>query len=982
MRNPSEMAAGHRRGSRRQVVALGVFIVLIVLVLSLRGISVFFTDFLWFKSVHLAGVWSSVLLAKIELAVFFTLVGALMSFISLTIAQRIMDKSVPNDSASEELINRYRSATSRFPRIGRIVVSAVIGLLLGVGTSSQWQTWLLFRNSVPFGIKDPQFHLDASFFVFRLPFYLFLVHWVFVALTLVFLLTTGAHYLSGNITTQGKRPRVSPPVKAQLSLILGLMALVKAFGYYFQRYQLDLSTRGVVQGASYTDVHAQLPALNMLIVISLASFALLIFNIRRQGWVLPAIGVGLWAFLSVVLGAVYPAIIQNFVVQPSQATKELPYIGRNIVATRYALGLDGVSQQSFQVNDNLSQNQLLQSANALRAVRLWGTNTPLQTVNKLQDIRSYYQFNSINADRYKINGVTTPVIVGIRQLNAANLPSNSWVNQHLQYTHGYGAVLAPANQITQDGNPSFAIRDVPPVSTGGTKTITQPQVYYGQQVPGYVVADTKQPEVDYQTSTGASVETSYAGTGGVRLSSELVKAAFAMRFGDINLLISGLITNQSKIMFNRDIQARIQKAAPFLSLGSNPYPVILSGKIYWVQNAYTTSAYYPYSQTADTSALNPASGLAANSFNYVRNSVKVLVDAYNGTMTFYVTDPTDPIIRSYEKMFPSLFTPASKMSQGLINHLRYPNDMFTVQAAAFGRYHITNPTAFYNAGDAWTLAQNPGNGVPTSTPQTVFGASGTSTQNARMQPLYELIQLPGTNTLSFCIVEAYVPVSQNDVQQNLTGMLVARSDPGHYGQLIDYVTPRGQQIDGPQLINARINATTAVSQQISLLDQHGSQVQLGSVMMIPIQQSLLYVRPLYVESTQNPLPEIKQVIVVYGTQVAMEPTLAGALNDIFGVSVPGLQGSAQVSSGVGSGGPSVPSSVSLSGLASSISQASSLYDKAQAALKAGNLAQYQKDVNALGSLLASTQSLSGFPQSSTGSSASTTSTTLAKTAKG
>ena len=980
MRAPSEMAGGQRRGSRKQIVAISVVVIALIVILSLRGIAVFYTDYLWFGSVHLTQVWEGVLGAKIELSVFFSALAIIGTYVSLAIAQRIADKTPPPENQPDDLVKRYRSATVRFPRLGRIVASVLVGLLVGTGTSSQWQSWLLFRNSVPFGIKDPQFHVDVSFFVFRLPFLTFLVHWFFVALTLVLLVTAAAHYLSGTITPQGRKTRVTAPVKAQLSLILGLMALDKAFGYYLQRFMLDLSTRGFVQGASYTDVHAQLPALTMLIVISLASFGLLIFNIKRQGWVLPIIGVGLWAFLSIILGAVYPAIIQTFVVQPSQALKELPYIQRNIVATRYAMGLDNVQQQSFQVNDTLTSNQLIQNASALGALRLWGPNIPLQTFNKLQDIRSYYQLNSLNVDRYNINGKETPVLIGVRQLNNQNLPANSWVNLHLQYTHGYGAVVAPANQVTADGNPQFAVRDVPPVSTGGAPLITQPQVYYGEQVSGYVIANTKQAEVDYQTSTGASVETNYAGTGGVQLSSELIKAAFALRFNDLNLLISGLVTKQSRIMFNRDIQARVAKAAPFLSLDSTPYPVILNGKIDWVQDAYTTSAYFPYAQSADVSSLNPSSGLYQN-FNYVRNSVKVLIDGYNGTMTFYVQDPSDPIIRAYEKMFPKMFTPASEMSPALVRHLRYPTDLFTVQAAAYGRYHIPTATAFYNAGDAWTLSQNPGNGLTSQTATSTFGSGLGGSQVSRMQPIYEMLQLPGTNQLSFSIVEAYVPVSQNDVQQNLTSMLVGRSDPGHYGQLIDYVTPRGQQVDGPALISARISAVPAISQAISLLDQHGSQVQLGSVLMIPIQQSLLYVRPLYVQSAQNPLPELKQVIVVYGTQAAMEPTLAGALNDIFGVAVPGVQGYMKIQGGpTSSNGGSVSGGTtqkaSVTNLGSAIAQASNLYDLAQAALKSGNLSLYQSYINQIGSLMSQVQTLPGFPQSTTPSSTTTTTSAL------
>lgn len=973
MQSPEDLLGGRKRISRRQAIAFAVVGAIFILVLSLRGIAVFYTDYLWFGSVHLTEVWRNTLVAKVGLSVFFMAVFLVACYLSLTIAERTLPEP-EDEQATDELVRRYRANRGRYARLGRVGVSAFGALIVGLGTSSEWQNWILFRNYVSFGTKDPVFGTDVGFFVFKLPFLLFLVRWSFLALTAIFVITAADHYLNGNIRTQGRSPRVSPKVKAHMSLILALMALTKAAGYYLQRYQLDTSTRGYVEGAGYTDIHAQLPAIELLIVISLASCVLFVVNIRRQGWVLPVIGLGLWAFLSVVLGAIYPAIIQNFVVQPSQALKEQPYIGRNIAATRFAMGINNVQQQNFPVSDNLTQNQVLAQASTLNAIGLWGPNSPLPTFDKLQDIRSYFQFNALSVDRYNINGVKTPVLVGVRQLNAANLPAQSWVNLHLQFTHGYGAVISPANQITQDGNPSFALRDVPPVSFDGAPPITQPQVYFGQNLSGYVIANSAQPEIDFQSANGATVETHYNGVGGVKLSSALVRAAFAMRFGDINVLISSLITHQSRMMFVRDIQARVAKAAPFLTTDSSPYPVLLKGRVYWVQDAYTTTNEFPYSQQADTSALSQNSGLNYP-FNYIRNSVKILIDAYNGTMTFYVQDPSDPIIKAYEKAFPGMFTPASKMSPELLDHLRYPTDLFTIQAAAYGRYHITNSTNFYNAGDAWTISQNPGNGSPSQplTQTVATNAQGfpiSAPTTSRMQPIYEIVQIPGYSTLDFSIVEAFVPVSQSDVQQNLTGMFIGLSDPGHYGQLVNLVTPRGQQVDGPALINARINAVTAIAQQISLLDQHGSQVILGSVHMIPLGQSLLYLRPLYVESAQNPLPELKQVIVVYGSQAAMEPTLAGALNDIFGVTVPGVQGANQSSSQpppsviVGSGSNSGGTS-----LQSIINQASALYSQAQAALKAGNLGLYQQDINQLGGLL--TQ-VSPTPKSQTKTTTSTT----------
>ncbi|MGC8480846.1 MAG: UPF0182 family protein [Acidimicrobiales bacterium] len=973
MRVPEDFSPVRRRTSRRQIVVLAIIAIAVVLLLSLRGIAVFYTDYLWFRSVALHGVWSRLLLTKISLAAVFTVGFFVACFVSLTIADRLGGE-FSEDGGPDELVQRASRAKGRFPRLGRILVSAVAALIVGSGTSSEWNNWLLYRNSVPFHKVDPLFHKDYAFYFFQLPFLSFLVRWGFLALVVIFVITAGAHYVNGSIRTTGKAPRVSPPVKAQMSVILGLMAAVKAYGYYLQRYQLTTSTRGYVEGAAYTDVHAQLPALTLLIFISIASCVLFLVNIRRRGWVLPGLGLGLWAFLSLVLGAIYPAILQQFVVQPAQATKELPYIASNISATRFGMNIGGVKEIPFQDPANLTSSQVLKNASALQAVRLWDANIPLQTFDKLQDIRSYYHFNELSVDRYKIGGVETPVIIGIRQLNSSNLPAQSWVNEHLQYTHGYGAVIAPANEVTPDGNPQFVVQDLPPTSQPGAPAITEPQVYFSLNNPGYVIANSLQPEIDYQTSTGASFETHYTGSGGVQLSSAITKAAFALRFSDINILISSLVDSKSRLLFNRDVQQAAQIAAPFLTLGSHPYPVIVNGSIDWVQNGYTTSNQLPYGQAANVSALSSNAPLATT-FNYVRDSVKIVTNAYTGKMTFYVSDPRDPIIQVYERAFPGMFQPMSKMPVQLRAHLRYPSDLFTVQSMMYGRYHITNSSAFYNAGDAWTLSQSPGNGSPSAAlSQTVTtNAQGfaVSSQVSLMQPIYEEVQLPGSSSPQFSIVEALVPLSQSQVQQNLTGMMVGLSSPSNYGKLVDLVTPRGTQVDGPALVNARINAVTSIAQQISLLDQHGSQVQLGSVSMVPIGQNLIYVRPLYIESAQNPLPELKQVIVVYGTQVAMEPTFAQALNDIFGVTVPGLQGSTTAASNPGTTTtpPTSTSNATASALQTAISQAQTLYQQAQTALKSGNLALYQQDIDQIGTILQQ----AGVSTSST---SSTTSTTL------
>ncbi|ACU54782.1 protein of unknown function UPF0182 [Acidimicrobium ferrooxidans DSM 10331] len=935
MRVPQDMTRERRGPSRAQLILVGVVVIAIVLLLSLKGLAVFFTDYLWFSNYHLGEVWSGVLLAKVELWVVFAAIYLAGALTSMVVAQR-QGLRQPADH-DDELVQRYRAFANRRRWVLPVVLAVVTTLIVASQAPAEWKNWLLFGHSESFPMRDPEFHVNVGFYVFRLPFIEFLISWFFLAAAFTFVLTAVVGYLTGSIQPQRREQRVAPSMKAHLSVLLAVMALIKAIGYYFQRYQLDFSTRGFVEGASYTDVHAQLPAINLLIFISAVACVLFVINIFRQGWVLPVIGLGLWAFISIVLGAIYPAIIQKFVVDPAQGQKELPYIARNIAATRYAYDIADVPSEPYSATANTSSSVEQANLDSLGAARLWGTSTPQQTFGKLQAIRSYYQFPSLSIENDTINGKPTPVIIGVRELNAANLPAQSWVNQHLQFTHGYGVALAPANEISAAGNPIFLIRDLPPTSSGGAPTLTQPQVYYGQGLSGYVIADSRQAEIDYQLPDGASSETHYAGSGGVRLSSLLVRAAFAMRFGDINILVSSLLTTHSRIMFERDLLQRVEMAMPVLHYGSNPYPVIVDGHIDWVINGYTTTANFPYSEQANTQALSSSAPLANTSFNYVRNSVKVVVNAYTGAMHFYVTDPSDPIIQAYEAAFPHVFQPVSAMPAAIASHLRYPSDLLAVQSAMYGIYHVTNPSTFYSGGNAWSLSAQPQNGSISSGSSFSFG--GTS-QNL-MSPIYEMAKVPGTSSPQLALMEAFVPFSQSGGQQNLTGLLFGEASASDPTQLVALTTPSSGQIDGPALVASRIVSATNVSQEITLLDQHGSNVSLGGLTALPLGQNLLWVRPMYVSSQANPLPEIKEVIGVYGTQVAMEPTFAGVLRDIFGVVPSGVQGSSRTSTTA-----TVPSSA-----AGLLAKADQLYSEAQAALKSGNLGAYQSDIEQIGQIL-------------------------------
>ena len=932
-------------------------VVLVLLFASLHTFAVFYTDALWFSSLNLHSVWLKLFEIKAGLLIAFSAIFAVLLLVSLLVAERLAPKG-PSIDAEDEFVKRYREVIGPYSRWLRAVVVIVLSFIVGSQALGQWQNWILFRNSTPFNATDPQFHRNVGYFVFTLPFQQFVIHWTLVALVVVLLVTALSHYLNGGIRLQGQRPRVRPAVKAHLSVILGLIALTKAVGYYLARFNLDLSSNGYVQGAGYTDVHARLPALELLILVSLAAAALLIYNIRRQGWALPILGVGLWFLVALTAGTIYPAAVQALKVNPAQNTLERPYIQRNIDATRAAMGIQHVTSEPYAASSSLTAAQLSADSGTLANVRLWDPLQTQPTYDKQQDTRSYYQFNSLAIDRYQVNGQETPTVVGVREINDQDLPSTSWVNTTLQYTHGYGMIVSPSNVQTSTGTPQFALGYVPPISTEGLPQVTQPSVYFGLNNTGYVVANTKQPEIDYQLTNGTNIETHYKGDGGVQLSSFFKQVMFAVRFNDINLLISSQITSDSRLMFDRGVQARVSKAAPFLNLDADPYPVLVGGHIEWVQDAYTTTDNYPYAQNADTGAVAQGSGLSGN-FNYVRNSVKVVIDAYTGKMTFYVMDPNDPIIETYEKAFPGMFTPSSKMPADLRAHLRYPEDIFTVQATMYGKYHIVKASSFYSAADAWTLSPDPGSGSPlqaAATTQTVNaqGQVVSTGQLVRMSPIYQVMRIPGETTQSFNLLDALVPVSTGSQIQTLSGFMVAGSDPGHYGQLQMFVTPRDNPVNGPAIVAAKISATPTVSGQISLLNQNGSSVLLGNVLMIPVANALLYVQPLYVESSRNPFPVLQRVIAVYGNQpAAIGNSLSSALTQLFAAPV-------QAS-------PTTPgSSTTLSPQAQALlAQAQAAYTQSQVDLKAGNLGNYQTDINSMESYLQQVQALTGGPVAST-----------------
>jgi len=978
-----------RRPFRLRAWMIAAAAVLIVLIFSLRGLAGFYTDFLWFDSVGFGDTWRQLLLAKFIPATVFTVVFFGVMLANLVIADRLAP-AARTAGPEDELIERYQHVVGPYLGRIRVAVAAFFALIAGGSVAGQWQQWILFRHRVNFGIKDPQFHKDVGFYVFTLPFLRFIFEWGFAALVIVLIVTAVAHYLNGGIRLQTPFQRVTPQVKAHLSVILGLMALVKGVQYYLAQFELNFSTRGVVQGASYTDTHAELRALQLLIAIAVIAAALFVWNIWRRGWVLPVIAVGLWALLSLIVGTIYPAVVQQFRVNPNEFQKEQTYIARNIQATRAAWNLDKVDAKPFNYNENLTQTAIDDNRQTIDNARLWDPAEILRNYQSFQTLVTFYKFTDASVDRYKINGKVTQVLVSPRQVNPPDLPSQSWVSQHLVYTHGYGVVVSPINKARDPGGqPDYLLSDIPP--TGDIQLNEKYSgIYFGQNLGGFSLVDARQTEFDYPRKGQSDHFTRYSGSGGVAMSSWLRRAAFALRFGDFNTLISGQISGNTKVLYLRDIQTRVHKAAPFLHFDQAAYPVILNGRVLWVLDGYTTTNRYPYSQS-----FSGDGGLNGN-FNYVRNSVKATVDAYDGTVTLYAIDTKDPLLKSYRKAFPSLFTDASRMPTGLREHLRYPQDLFKMQTNVYSPYHVVDARAFYNKSALWAVSPDPGSGVVSqvSTVDTGAGATVSSTgkpqaassTGKRIDPLYVLSRLPGQNVENFLLLRPFVPVSRDNALTNLVSFMVANSDPDNYGQLQSFTMPIGASIAGPEQVSNAFVTNPAISQEFTLLGQQGSTVIQGSMQLIPVNNSVLYIRPVYVQGAAgSQLPSFRFVLVYYAQRSVIDRTLDGALAQLFQNKLPpsaaelsGLPGTSPSTTT-----PTTPTTTPTPGqtappangtVAQFLQQATDAYNDAQAALQRKDLAGYQAAVDRMAAALRSAQQAAGTTTTAPGSSATTTTT--------
>ncbi len=922
---------------RRSPLTLTI-VILVVLSGVLLSLSGFYADWLWFKSVDFTSVWTTVLATKIFLFVVAGLLTSSIILLNIIIAYKRRPLYVPLSIEADNL-ERYRAQIEPIKRW--VVLALAVGLFYFAGTSGSalWESWLLFKNSTSFGVKDPQFNMDISFFAFKLPFYQTIIAWGISTLVLAIIASTVVHYLYGGIRLQVQEDRTTVAARVQLSVLLGGVVLMKAVAYWFDRYQLALKESKLITGLTYTDVNATLPAKAILAAIAVVCALLFFANIIRRSWVLPAAGTALLVVSSVLIAGIYPGAIQQFQVKPSESSKEAPFIQRNIDATRSAYGLDDVAISDYQATVATNTGQLADDAATIANIRLMDPNVLSATFRQLQQIRPYYSFpESLDIDRYTIDGVKRDVVIAARELNIEGNPSRNWINDHLVYTHGFGLVAAYGNDRDIDGKPKFAVGNLPPTGALGK---FEPRVYFGENVPNYSIiggVKTDTPvEFDYpdDTSPNGQRNYTYTGSGGVPVGSLINKVIFALKYQEQRILLSNLINKDSKILFERNPRDRVAKVAPWLTLDGDPYPALVDGKIMWIIDGFTTSAGYPYSrQSVLSNVIADIQGSATigaqrnRTVNYIRNSVKATIDAYNGTVTLYEWNEKDPVLKTWAKAFPNTIKPKSEISAQLLEHIRYPEDLFRVQREILSSYHVKTAEAFYGGQDFWRVPRDP----------STFGA------NASAQPPYYLtLQMPGTKKPVFSLTTPFVP---RGGRENLSAFAVVNSDPGpDYGKISVLQLPRNTNIAGPSQVASNFEAKPEVANSLSLLRRGGSDVVLGNLLTLPVGGGLLYVQPVYVRATSNTAayPLLQKVLVSFGDQIGYDDTLKGALDQVFG----GNSGTVAGGSSSGTAGQTSTNS----SLANSLASAKQAYADGLAALAKGDFAAYDKAQKRLKSAL-------------------------------
>ncbi len=886
--------------SGRVVLILVGALLLFILINILKG---FYTEWLWFNSLDYGSVYTTIL--KTKVIVFFSaaIIFAILFLGNLVLATRLSPKS-KTYFWPWTIVRQIQ----KMLRWNIILGTAVLSLIFGMVAQGNWEVILRFFNGQPFGVTDPVFQKEVGFYVFSLPFFHLLQGWFLGALIITLLGSAGVYLLS--YTSQRLKFDNSRSVLAHIGglaiVILGLFA----WSYRLGIWELVFSKRGVVFGASYADMHAKLPAQWILLAVVIIFIIVILVSVLRKNSRWPLYGIVGWIAASIIIGGIFPGLVQRFQVQPNELALEKPYIEYNIQFTRDAFALNRIEEQPFPAEDAPTPQDITQNEVTINNIRLWDPRPLKDTYNQIQSLRQYYDFHDVDIDRYVIDGEYRQVMLSARELSAEKLAgqAQTWVNRRLQFTHGYGVAMSPVNEVTSEGLPILWIKDIPP--SGGIK-IERPQIYFGEKTNDYVIVKTNTQEFDYPMGD-ENVYGHYEGSGGVSLDSFTRRLIYAWQFGDLNLLISGELAPESRVLYYRNIRERVNHLVPFLKLDSDPYLVIMDGRLLWIQDAYTTTNRYPYSE--------PLGG----GLNYIRNSVKAVIDAYNGSVTFYVTDPEDALIRTYQAIFPDLFVPADQISESLRVHLRYPEDMFNIQSSVYQTYHMEDARVFYNREDLWAIPR-----------ELYFGTE------QPMEPYYIIMRLPDEEKEEFLLMLPFTPMNKN----NTIGWLAARSDGENYGKLLAYLFPKGGWVDGPSQIENRIGQDTIITEQLALWGRGGSRVIRGNLLLIPMGKSILYVEPIFLQADAGGLPQLKRVIVAAGDRIAMEPSLMESIAAIFGseAALPEPVVKPPVETG-----EEVPLSQDITEL---IGEARQHYEKAQQSLQAGDWTGYGNELDALKAVL-------------------------------
>jgi len=932
-------------------VLISIGVLILVVVVFGRAVARFYVDFLWHDGLGRSDVFWGVIRAKATLFGLFFVTFAALAAVNLFIADRLAPTRFPANV--HPYVERFHEVFGHRLRLVRYGVAAFLALLVALPTTSQWQSWLLFRNSQSFGRSDAQFGADVGFYVFELPFLSFVLDWLFVAVVLILLVTLLAHVLNGGVVFASPVPSVRPATKGHIAVLLAVLAALKAADYWVSRYETTNERRGFVQGATYAVVNAQLPALMLLMLIALLTAGLYLSTLRRSSWRLPLIASGLWLAVLVAGGYIYPALVQSLVVNPNQQSREATYIERNVVATRAAMGisLDQIEVQDVEFG-GIETDELEADLEPLRDVRLLNPSEMLSRFRIDQGEQAGLTIDDLDVDRYEVDGELQQVLVGARELDLDGIPNDTWQGRHLINTRGCGLELAPVGRVQANDRPDYQQVE-----------LTRPELYFSPSLSGYAVAGTNESE----RSCGEN--TAYTGDSGVQMSSFVRRAAFALAFLDYNVLGSGAIDDDSQMLWVRNVRDRLTKLAPFLSYDGDPYPAIVDGRVLWVVDAYTSTSNYPYAQRVGNAVqLTRDSGISRDA-NYIRNSVKAVVDAYDGSVRFYAVDTEDPILQAWERTFGDMFAPASEMPAGLAEHLRYPEDLFRVQTDVYSKYQL-DPADFFERDGAWSVAQAPGidprdEGTTTQTPTTTADDTRTPSELAaeastdRFIPYYTMLRdgLADGGAEEFVLLRPFVPFSRDDRRTELQAFMTASSSPETYGQLTAYVV-RGDLPDGPRTVDTRIDSEPTIAQQITLQTGGGNQVRFGDLQIVPVAGGLVYVRPFYAAvqqgTTQGAVTEYRFVIVSYEGRAAFGESLEEALAKVF----PGFEG--DLGDRIGSDGvtpddpaigPDPEEEVGSENPAELLTQADALFAEADEALAAGDLGEYQAKVEEASALV-------------------------------